>query len=144
MFRIFSAEDGKVDDVKIVDYQVSRICSPLKDLPYFLCASGSVDIIDNHFDELLDIYYDRYVEVLAKTGCDVSAFTKQSFHEQLNRDAKDELFHCILVLKLITSEVPQDMDISDMKSSLLLTDSSKLFLDRSWKIVSKFVEKGWI
>lgn len=100
--------------------------------------------MDNHFDELLDIYYDRYVEVLANTGCDVSAFTKESFHEQLNRDSKDELFHCILALKVITTEVHQDMDISDMKSSLLLTNSSQLFMNRSRKIVSKFVEKGWI
>ncbi|XP_031781523.1 uncharacterized protein LOC116416639 [Nasonia vitripennis] len=137
-------KNGKVDDVKIVDYQIARTCSPLKDLPYFLCASGSMDIIDNHFDELLDIYYDKYVEVLARIGCDVSAFTKESFHKQLDKDGQDELFHCILVLKIITTEVSQEMDIGDMKSSLLLTDSNQVFMDRSWRIVSKFVEKGWI
>lgn len=100
--------------------------------------------MDNHFDELLDVYHSRFVDVLAKTGCDITPFTKESFTEELNRIGKTELFHCIMALKFITMEVHQDTDLGDIKSSVMLSSADQLFFDRSLKIVLKFVEKDWI
>ncbi|XP_031781532.1 uncharacterized protein LOC100679280 isoform X2 [Nasonia vitripennis] len=138
------AKNGKVDKVKFVDYQITRMSSPLLDLPYFLCTSSNADVMDNHFDELLDVYHSRFVDVLAKVGCNVSPFTKENFIEEFNRVAKNELFHCAMALKFITMEVQQDDDLGDIKASVMLSSAEKIFFDRSWKVVSKFVEKGWI
>lgn len=104
----------------------------------------SMEVVDGHFDELLDIYHTKFVEVLERTGCDASRFSKRSFEEQLKNDAGGELLRCLVAIKFFTLESPEDMDLNDMKSTVLLSDGNDLYTERTWKIISKYVEKDWI
>jgi hypothetical protein len=139
-----SSDNEKIKDVKFIDFQLVKLSSPLKDLPYFLCGSVEMETMETHFDELLDIYYKKFIEVLDSTDCDISPFSRKSFDENLKVEAQCELFHCLVAVKFFTFEVSDDVDFDDMKYSIMLSDASKLFLDRSYMIVSKFVERGWI
>lgn len=121
-----------------------NVSSPLRDLPYFMCCSLGAEVMDNHFDELLDIYHTRFVEVLERTGCHSSLFSRRSFDEQLKNDAGGELLRCLVAIKFFTLEVAEDMDMNDMKSTVMLSEGSDLYMDRMCKIVSKYVEKEWI
>ncbi|XP_023245852.1 uncharacterized protein LOC106639834 [Copidosoma floridanum] len=142
MFR--KADNGKLESVKFIDFQVSQVCSPLKDLPYFTCTSITMEVMDNHFEDLLDTYYAKFINVLETVGCDTSPFTRESFDEQLKNDAKNELFHCVMALKVFTNEKSDDLDLNKMDSQIFSAKGSGLYLDRVWNAVSKFAEKGWL
>ncbi|XP_058804534.1 uncharacterized protein LOC131671813 [Phymastichus coffea] len=141
---LFQQENGQVKDIKFVDFQMTRVSSPTIDLPYFLCTSVEIDVMENYFDELLDIYYDSLIDFSKMMGLDTNLFSRTSFDQQLNKDAKSELLHCLLAAKFFTQEVADDVDLNDMVNSLMMTKATNLYLERSWMIVSKFVEKEWI
>lgn len=135
--------DGRVKDVKMIDFQIARIGSPIYDLPYFLCTSTSFEVLDQHLDDLCDAYYTRFIQFLERTNCDTSAFTRASFEEQLKRLANRLITHIILAAKFFTLEVTDDVDMSDIKASIMMSSPSKLFLDRIWSIVKTYLRKGW-
>lgn len=118
--------------------------SPLRDLPYFLCASTSSEVLEHHFDDLLDTYYEKLVETVKQLGCDVSSFTKESFEQQLQHDGKIEFAHCIMALKFFTMDVNEETDLDDIKSTIIFGENNSLYIDRVWKVVCKFVEKDWL
>ena len=136
--------NGKPKDVKFVDFQLACACSPMKDLPYFLCASTSPDVMENNFEEMIDTYYLTFLEVLQALNCDITHFSRKEFDQQLKKDASDQFFRCMMALKIFTYDVPKDLDLNDLKSALIMTNASNLFIERLWKVVSKFVEKGWL
>lgn len=55
--------------VAIIDWQLSRLHSPVLDLSYFIYSTCSEEELE-HFDELLDIYYTSFSTFLTKFGCD--------------------------------------------------------------------------
>lgn len=138
------APDGKIDDIKVVDYQLSRICSPLRDLPHHLCTSSNIDVLDKHFDTLLDIYHAKYIDVLARMGCDATPYSKKSFEKQLSRDAKIALFRCLLKIKFLSMEVSEDTDLNDVKTVVMMSGGNESYFERSWRTISIYAEKNWI
>lgn len=145
MFFFSIGENGKLDGVKFVDFQLAGIFSPVYDLAYFLCTSTSPKVLKDQLDELLSVYYERFSDTLRKTGCDDSPFTRESFDEELAKQAQTGYLRCVLLIKLFTSDVPEagDVDKDDM-SSVVLAERSKLYFDRVWDITSKSLEKGWL
>ncbi|XP_058804533.1 uncharacterized protein LOC131671812 [Phymastichus coffea] len=141
---LFRQENGKVKDIKFVDFQITRVSSPLKDLPYFLCGSVAMDVMEKQFDELLDTYHNSLIDVLTKTGCATSPYSRKSFDERLKKEANSELLRCLFAAKFFTQETSDDIDLNDMVNSVTMSKTTNLYLERSWMIVSKFVEKGWI
>jgi len=141
---MYHKENGEIDGVKFVDFQITQASSPLKDLPYFLCASVSMDVIDNHFDDLIAAYHSSFIEVLEKIGCDVAPFAKDKFDKQLKKDASDELFRCLMALKVFTLEPSADLDLNQMDTQIFGAKGSNLYMDRACKVVLTFAEKGWL
>ncbi|KAL7286200.1 hypothetical protein TKK_0019534 [Trichogramma kaykai] len=137
-------ENGQPKDVKFVDFQMVSALSVLRDLPYFLCTSCSMEVLRNRVDELLDSYYETLVETLEGQRCDLADFTRASFDEQLRQDANPEFIHCLMSLKFFTLEVDDDLDLMDVKSTLFDKQSSSLYLDRSWEAVRAYFHKKWL
>lgn len=134
----------KTGDLKFVDFQISRIGSPIQDLPHFLCTSTQPNVLNEHFDEMLNLYYENFSELLTKLNCETSLFTKESFEKELKRIASRNLIHTLSALQFIILEVTENMDTNDMKTLLVSSGVSNSYLERSWNIVSKYVEKKWI
>ena len=116
----------------------------MKDLPYFLCASTSSNVLEHNFEELLDLYHSKLLKVLQKLRCDTRPFSRDCFNEQLKKDASDQFYRCLIALKFFTHDAQEDLDLHDLKSEVMMSDASTLFIDRLWKVASKFVEKGWL
>ncbi|KAJ8675795.1 hypothetical protein QAD02_011581 [Eretmocerus hayati] len=142
---MFKHDGGKATDVKFVDFQLTRVSSPLKDIPYFTCSSTSSEVLINHLDELLDTYYRSLIESIDRLGCDSSPFTRDSFEKELKRTASKDFLFCVLALKFFTLEVSKDQreDIN-VDEVIKSGGASNLYLDRTWYIVSKFIERGWM
>lgn len=101
--------------------------------------------MDNHVDDLLDVYYDRFVQAVDQLQCDPSPFAKKNFEEELSQVAKRDMFYCLMALKFFTVEMSPDLvNSDDPLISVLMSSGNQLFLDRAWMMVSKFIEKGWL
>ncbi|XP_018566830.1 uncharacterized protein LOC108907575 [Anoplophora glabripennis] len=62
-------ETGKLVDLKLLDFQMFRLGSPVCDLAYCLYSGGTKAIFDD-VDHFLRIYYDSLSENLREYGCD--------------------------------------------------------------------------
>ncbi|XP_046663761.1 uncharacterized protein LOC124356672 [Homalodisca vitripennis] len=67
MFKYNSA--GKVTDIKIIDFQNVRLCSPLVELVFFLTASANLEVRQKRLNDLYQIYCDSLNENLAEFEC---------------------------------------------------------------------------
>ena len=65
IFCRFGKEDSPdPTDLAIVDLQGTRIGRPGLELAYFFCSSTSPQQRRQHFDELIEFYFDRFVKEL--------------------------------------------------------------------------------
>lgn len=95
-------------------------------------------------DELLDVYFSRFIVVLSKTNVDTSPFTKKSFTEELNQTAKKNILRNFVALKAATLESPDKTETDDVKISVIMNKTNKSYFDQAWIVVSKYVENNWI
>ncbi|KAF5269654.1 hypothetical protein FQR65_LT05993 [Abscondita terminalis] len=55
MFK--SNENGRIEDVLFVDFQMVVFTSPVFDLHYFLASSPNLEVLKNHINTIIDHYY---------------------------------------------------------------------------------------
>ncbi|XP_011498456.1 PREDICTED: uncharacterized protein LOC105362671 [Ceratosolen solmsi marchali] len=138
-------EEGNLHDIKMIDFQNYTYNSPLRDLPYFLCTSTRRDVFAGKLDELLDLYYETFIEVLKKMRCNVEPFNRSSFDKQLNIDCSIEFFHSILAIKFFYAEIDVNTYNSNQLESVII--HSKLTpsgYDKWYDIVTTYIKRGWI
>lgn len=143
MFR--RGEKEKLE-IKFVDFQIYVCASPLRDLLFFLYSSVEPDIVDDHGDNLLDLYYETLLDILTKMKCNTSAFNKEDFTAKLAEDAEKEFVHVSFMIKVLTLDIKEinDFNVDKMQSVMLEHGGNQLFVDRLRKIVLNFVKHGWI
>ena len=143
MKTLFS-DNGKISNMKFVDFQLSSVCSPTRDLPYFLCGSLLPETMEQSFDELLNCYHGYLIEFLQRLNFDITPCSKEKFDEQLKNDANIEFNHCLMALKFYTVEISSDSDLSDMKTSIMMSNTGKSeFIKRARQLVSTYLKKDW-
>lgn len=59
---------GRPEEIVQIDWQISRYCSPVQDLVYFIFICTDKKMRDNHFDELLNVYHRSLKELLDHLG----------------------------------------------------------------------------
>lgn len=138
-------ERGNLDDVKFIDFQNYDYNSPLRDIPYFLCTSTSHQVMTQHFDELLDFYYETFIQTLERMKCDTKPFSRQAFDAQLKIDAAIEFFHNVLAIKFFTAEIDKSTyDQNQMNEVVVMSNVNQLGYDKWYQIVKTYVKKGWL
>lgn len=76
------SEDGKPTDVKLLDFQISRVSSRTIDLGYFLHTSPQINIINKRIEELLEIYHNEFTRFAKKLGYENSELTFNQLLEE--------------------------------------------------------------
>ncbi|XP_033216642.1 uncharacterized protein LOC117172641 [Belonocnema kinseyi] len=138
-------QNGKIDEIKFIDFQNYIFQSPINDLIFFICSSVVTDLISKNLESLLDLYYETFVAVLKIMNCDVSHFGRDKFDEKVKNDAKKELKHCVLFINIQTIDVEKDgVDATDLQSVLEHHIPNENFFDKMRQIIMLFVERGWI
>ncbi|XP_058791784.1 uncharacterized protein LOC131664585 [Phymastichus coffea] len=139
-------EDGNIDDVKFVDFQMYRYTSPLTDLVYFL--NGSLDLITqtDHFRELIDLYYNNFIETLDRMSCDTLPFARESFERELKKQAIDYLPLCVLAAKMIVFEVDgidNNKSGSELGYTIFMSEISDIFEAKLKGLNETYERMGW-
>lgn len=76
------ASNGMVDGVKFVDFQISYWSTPVCDFMYLLLHSAQADVLENHFEILLEWYLECLNTKLKTLSCS-TIYTKQNFLQDL-------------------------------------------------------------
>jgi len=138
--------EGKVADVKFVDFQNYMFTHPLKDLVFLLGISLVQDISDQDFDLLLDVYHEALIGKLEKMNCDFSPFSKSEFNAQLEITGKVEFGHCFMMTKILTYNPMEadKMSASELQNLMVSEGTNALYLERLKCLTSRWAKKGWL
>ncbi|KAJ8675787.1 hypothetical protein QAD02_011573 [Eretmocerus hayati] len=135
-------ETGEIDGFKFIDFQGYNYANIFVDLPYFLCCSLDEDTMLNHIDELLDIYYESFIDNLRRNFIDTNQFSRDEFDDRLRKDAQIEFLRCNMALSFFTIEITGDMNAEDVRDKIVNCKSDLYFrkLDNLFKV---YLKKGW-
>lgn len=139
---LFRKENGKVVDIKFVDFQNYLFMSPLRELTFFLFLNLRLDVMEHHFDALINFYYDSFVSVLKKMKCDVLPYSRDEFNERLKIDAFKEFPHIPLMLSITNLEAKTEA--VSVQNVIVSKSMCPLAVEKFRMCVRKYVEKGWL
>lgn len=127
---------GKPEEIVFIDWQISRYCSPVVDLVYFIFICTDKQMRDKHFDELINIYHRSLKELLDHLGGDTATqFPFTALLRHLKKFGKlGILAACFAVPMLQTkNEEMLDMDIVAEKMQKMdpkeIEEMTKLFME---------------
>lgn len=138
-------DEGQVDDVKFVDFQLYVYNSPLKDISYFFCGSLDDNTVSNHFDELLNVHYESYINTLKRMGCSTEPYSRQSFDAELKKHAIREFPMIALACRFIVYEVEMDRKetLDHDVTNVLESQCSNTCKQRLIRLVDLYEKRGW-
>lgn len=140
-------ESGKPINMKIVDFQLTVYNYGVNDLIFFLISSSRKEILDNHLDDMIDFYYDSFIESLKSLNIDTNAFPKSQFMEHLNQRAPIKFYQCIMMVQVIqaargsVTKTAADMSDESVFAGGIDDDNYK---QKLLHILSIFDQKGWL
>jgi thiamine kinase-like enzyme len=114
LFR-YCPKTGRIDDVKFIDFQITRFSSPALDLQYFLCTSTNDDIRFRERDHLLTEYHEELTDTLRSLGIDPEELTLQQLKEEFERKEVFGLLQVITMLSAILASSSEVPDLSEIK-----------------------------
>jgi hypothetical protein len=96
----------------LIDFQISRYCTPVTDLAYFIFACTDRQLRKKHFDELLSIYHHSLKELLDHLGGDsFSQFPYTAFLRHMKKFAKFGIIMSTFIVPMLQTKKE---DIPDM------------------------------
>ncbi|XP_059610228.1 uncharacterized protein LOC132257378 [Phlebotomus argentipes] len=150
---IFRFKNNVEEEVKLLDWQLSRHTTPVLDLAYFIfcCTDEDVRI---HLPELLDQYYDqliRRIDRLGSRGTDL--YPKGVFDDHCKRYMKYGLGLALMTLHSVTNDsenmpdvVPilENANFAEMESIAGDLAKSPAYISRMSKVIRDAVRFGYI
>lgn len=103
---------GRPEKIVLLDWQITRYCSPVLDLLYFTFVCTDHELRVKHYDELLGIYHHSLKNLLDHLGGDtMSQFPFTALLRQLKQFGK---FGVIMAAMLIPMLATKAEDLPDM------------------------------
>lgn len=111
---------GKVDDVKLLDFQMARHVSPAIDIHYFIYSSPKSSVIAENYEDLVTAYYTKFLEILTEKSVPqvfLSQLTIGWLKNELKIYSKYGLFTSCWIANAVLAEDHEliDMDNLTMK-----------------------------
>lgn len=132
---------------KIIDFQLADYDSLAKDIVFFLFSSVQKAVLDDNYDNLINLYYNTFIDTLEKLKCDTRPFTYELFQEELTLAAtSSELFHVLIMLKPICTLKGQAKELSEFdESDMTKSDNlSELYRPRLIETILDFHKHKWL
>ncbi|XP_011498467.1 PREDICTED: uncharacterized protein LOC105362681 [Ceratosolen solmsi marchali] len=108
---------GKVAQVKLVDFQVTRHASATFDFIYFVYASARLEVLQNNIDELIDTYEQFFIRDLRKLDApnhDLEVLARPGwFKDEIRHYGLFGFFGALIVIHAMFAEEDKTMDLVD-------------------------------
>ncbi|XP_014616650.1 PREDICTED: uncharacterized protein LOC106793888 [Polistes canadensis] len=137
---------GNIIDLKIVDFQLCICSYGIEDLIFFLISSSKKEILDNNLDDMIDLYYDSFIDVLKTLEIYTEHYNKSKFLELLNKHAHRKFSQCIFMVQVIqASRISRsELKNNDNNVDLLKRESNNIGNQKLLHIVKTFERKNWL
>jgi hypothetical protein len=148
----YCPETGKPDQIRFIDFQMSRYSTPALDLQYFIYSSLSEPVRYEYTEHLLEVYHTELRDTLKALGCDHHVYTI----EQLKKEYEDASFYGLItactVLTIVLADPAEAFDMEKMTedgSNLDLKSLERTYSGRRYKeafqiLLPHFEKKGLI
>ncbi|XP_062124128.1 uncharacterized protein LOC133837397 [Drosophila sulfurigaster albostrigata] len=107
---------GGLEDCMLLDFQMSNVCPPSVDILYSVYLLMGPDERRNHHKELINFYFNTFVETLEKIGYKAELPNYVDFWRQLHRHKIFDLFYMTLLPMGFAGE-RNDIDLTDMMTN---------------------------
>lgn len=101
-------KSGKPIDIRVVDFQLFRYDTVFSDIVHFTWMSCNNQVLENHLDELYNIYCDTLNSKLAEFGCPERLFVEQ-LKEEICENSLQILSLVCMWLPLTQHDEPLDL-----------------------------------
>lgn len=99
--------------MRFIDFQLSRLASPICDLSYYLYTCADKAVLQN-FDFLLQVYHASLSDFLEEFGvCVENVFTFKQLKEQWKVYGRFGLVMCPMLVKIELCEEEEVVDLTD-------------------------------
>lgn len=146
MIKYQDASDVPVS-TKIIDFQLADYDSLAKDVIFFLFSSVRKSVLDDSYDNLINLYYSTFIDTLEKLKCDTRPFTYELFLEELTMAATcSELVHVLVMLQPIYTLKGQAKELSELEESDMTKrdNLSELYRPRLIETILDFHKHKWL
>lgn len=127
---LFKHDDhGRVQDTKMIDWQISRRGSPAMDLIYFLVSSVQFEIFASHRDTVLNLYVDTLNETLSRLDCNCQ-YTRADLDNDFNEYKVLFPFFVSGILQIIMMD--RDSPVFDPARSKIISEGSYPSIASKW------------
>ncbi|XP_046751393.1 uncharacterized protein LOC124414489 [Diprion similis] len=130
---------GRVVDVKLVDFQITRHVSPAVDFHYFVYSSPKSSVVEDNYDDLVQAYHSAFAETLERKSVPLEARQRLSlewFNDELRKCAKYGIFTACWIIQAILAE---EQDTVNMDHVTI--DFMKDFMNRHIQVKPKVAER---
>ncbi|XP_019874088.2 uncharacterized protein LOC109602203 [Aethina tumida] len=110
-------EKRNVVDLKLLDWQITKVGSPVHDLSYCLYSGASLDTYER-LDDLLKLYYEHFSAVLRQAGENPEeVYPFSVLKEEWKEYCKFGWTMSLMVMKIKTTEQEDKLDLVDISTS---------------------------
>lgn len=143
---LFTYESKVPNSVKLIDFQATLYCSPIRDLVFFMFSSAQRYVIEKHVDHLVGLYFDKFISQLKNLNCNVSEFSKSAFFKELDVIAPMELYHILFMTSIIYLSKEDARDVKDIssKDDIMEVGGSIWGKQKVIEILNEYSKRGWI
>ncbi|XP_058063031.1 uncharacterized protein LOC131212951 [Anopheles bellator] len=155
---MFKRTEGKLDDIMLLDFQLSVWGTPAVDLIYAMYNAVSIDTKEAHREELIYFYHQELVECLRKIGylrrlptlLDIQVEIMKCGHMEFLLSSTFVPFMCVEMTEIM--DLPEDgsgfeMDFANtdkLAESFKKCFRTPVYVDFITKNLPKFVYKGFV
>lgn len=146
---MFKATRTETDRVAFIDWQTCQFCSPATDVAYYLYSSTEQQLRDDHFDDLLYVYYVSLAETIERLGSNAThLITFEQFMEQFHKFAIYGLLMAPLTVQAITlsiDDIPQGepQNYEDRVKRFMGTSVTDRYKVRMSDVIRDFFNRGY-
>ena len=118
MYRYDQGQHEMPSEMKLVDWQITRLGHPATDVLHFLLSSTSPELRQEHRRSLIDYYFDQLSSALTKLDLDNNRLDKTRFLEDVNNRLLRAMFNALLIYCVIYDDaMVNEMEKKDCQMS---------------------------
>lgn len=111
----FFQELRELIDIQLIDFQLTRIGTPVYDLSYCLYAGASSDVYNN-LETYLKIYYDSFSQHYKKIVDEEPPCTFDEFKSEWIQYNKFGFLMALMIRKIKSTNKEDILDVTDLKN----------------------------
>ncbi|XP_014237227.1 uncharacterized protein LOC106659292 isoform X1 [Trichogramma pretiosum] len=138
--------EKKITGMKIVDFQLSQNDYGMKDLVFFLISSAQEEVIDNNLNDLINLYYETFIDTLRALKVDTTLYQREEFDRLLIESAPLKFPQCIMMVQVIKATRGSAPDVNSITNgeAFLNIGKGQLYEKKLLHVLHTYDKMNWL